>query len=657
MNIEQKSVNTLRVLSVEAIDKANSGHPGLPLGAAPMAFTLWNRVMNHNPKNPNWFNRDRFVLSPGHGSALLYSLLNLFDYGITIEDIKDFRQVGSRTPGHPEFGDTVGVEATTGPLGQGVAMATGMAIAETHLAAKFNKEDAKIVDHYTYVLTGDGCLMEGISYEAASLAGTLGLEKLILIYDSNSITIEGSTDLAFKENVGERFKALGWHVQKVTDGNDMDAIERAINLAKETKGQPSIIEVITEIGYGSPAVQGTSKAHGTPLGEENIKELKKVLGWEYEESFIVPEDVRLEMDNRVKQLSELETSWNEEFKAYESKYPELAREFKSWMDLDLPMDYLSSEEYYDFSKDMATRASSGEVLNRLADRIPNLIGGSADLASSNNTNMKNRESYGADNYIGSNMHFGIREHAMAAISNGMALHGGLRVYNGTFLVFSDYMKPAMRLSAIMKLPVTYVLTHDSIGVGEDGPTHQPVDQIPMLRSIPNFTIFRPADARETAAGWKLAMTKKDGPVGLALSRQTLPNLEGSGEEALKGGYILKRESKDLEYIILASGSEVSIAIQAAEDLEVKGHGTRVVSMPSMELFEEQSKEYKAEVLPSNIRKRLAVEAAEPSLWYKYVGLDGDVIGMSTFGASGPGGKLFDKFGFTKENIVEKALEL
>ena len=657
MTIEQKAVNTLRVLSVEAIEAANSGHPGLPMGAAPMAYTLWKRVMKHNPKNPEWFNRDRFVLSAGHGSALLYSLLNLFDYGLSVEDLKEFRQLGSKTPGHPEYGDTVGVEATTGPLGQGIAMATGMAMAEAHLAAKFNREDARIVDHYTYVLSGDGCLMEGINYEAASLAGSLGLDKLILLYDSNSITIEGGTDLAFTENVGERFAAMGWHVQKVEDGNDLDAIERALEEAKASKGQPSIIEVITEIGYGAPAIQGKSKAHGSPLGEENIREMKENLGWEEEASFTVAEDLRDYMASRLEELSGLEEEWAADFRLYEEKYPELAEEFRAWMDLELPMDYLNSKDYYDFDKDYATRASSGLVINRLAERIPNLIGGSADLAPSNKTNMDAREDFSRENYLGSNIHFGIREHAMGAILNGMALHGGLRVFGGTFLVFSDYMKPAMRLSALMGLPVTYVLTHDSIGVGEDGPTHQPVDQLAMLRSIPNFTCFRPADARETAAGWKLAMLKKDGPVGLALSRQGLANIEGSGEEALKGGYILKKEEQELEIILLASGSEVNIAYDAAKILEEKGRGTRVVSMPSMEIFQEQDRAYREEVLPGSIRKRLAVEAAYTGDWYRYVGLDGDVIGMESFGASGPGGQLFEKFGFTVNNIVERALNL
>lgn len=657
MRIEEKAINTLRVLSVEAIDKANSGHPGLPMGAAPMAFTLWNKVMNHNPKNPNWFNRDRFVLSAGHGSALLYSLLHLFDYGLSIEDLKNFRQLGSNTPGHPEYGDTLGVEATTGPLGQGIAMATGMAMAEAHMASKFNREDSKIVDHYTYVLCGDGCLMEGINYEATSLAGTLGLEKLILLYDSNSITIEGSTDLAFTENVGDRFRAMGWHVEKVQDGNNIDEIARAIENAKAEKGKPSMIEVITEIGYGVKAVQGKSKAHGSPLGAENIKEMKEFLGWEEEDSFVVPADVKEYMAGKLNELQAKEDAWKEDFKAYGEKYPELKAELEAWLNKDLPMDYLNSQEYYEFEKDMATRASSGMVLNRLADRIPNIIGGSADLAPSNNTNMNNREAFSKENYAGSNLHFGIREHAMAAILNGMALHGGLRTYGGTFMVFSDYMKPAMRLSALMKLPVTYVLTHDSIGVGEDGPTHQPVDHLPMLRSIPNFTLYRPADARETAAAWKYAMLKEDGPVGLSLTRQGLPNLEGTGEMALKGGYILKKEEKDLDLILMASGSELKLVVEAAKELEARGIGARVVSMPSMEVFEAQDGQYREDVLPKAIRKRIAVEAAIGTDWYRYTGLDGEIIGMNSFGASGPGGELFEKFGFTVDNIVEKALKL
>lgn len=656
MNIDEKSINTLRVLSVEAIEKANSGHPGLPMGAAPMAYTIWSN-MRHNPQNPNWFNRDRFILSAGHGSALLYSLLHIFDYGVEIEDLKNFRQLGSKTPGHPEYGDTVGVESTTGPLGQGISTAVGMAMAEAHLAAKFNKEDNKIIDHNTFVLVGDGDLMEGISYEATSLAGNLGLGKLIVLYDSNSITIEGGTDLAFTEDIKSRFEGLGWDYSKVEDGNDIKDIEEKINAAKEVSDKPSIIEVITEIGYGSSAVQGKSAAHGSPLGKENIEEMKKNLSWEEEGSFIVPEDVKEHMSNKVQSLAEYENAWNKQWNDYKAKYPELAKKLQAWINKDLDLDFLESEEFYEFDKGYSTREASGIVINRLAEKLDNLFGGSADLAPSNKTNMDKRESFTKDNYSGSNIHFGIREHAMGAALNGIALHGGLISYAGTFLVFSDYIKPAIRLSALMKLPVTYVLTHDSIGVGEDGPTHQPIEHLAMLRSIPNFVTFRPADSRETAAGWKVAITSKDRPVGLILSRQGLPLLDGSGDDARKGAYIIKEEKNEIDIILLASGSEVSLAIEAAEKLEEQSIGTRVVSMPSWELFEEQSEEYKEKVLPSGKRKRLAIEAAGELGWYKYIGLDGDIIAMTSFGASGPGNELFDKFGFTVDNIVDKALNL
>ncbi len=656
MNIDEKSINTLRVLSVEAIEKANSGHPGLPMGAAPMAYTIWSN-MRHNPQNPNWFNRDRFILSAGHGSALLYSLLHIFDYGVEIEDLKNFRQLGSKTPGHPEYGDTVGVESTTGPLGQGISTAVGMAMAEAHLAAKFNKEDNKIIDHNTFVLVGDGDLMEGISYEATSLAGNLGLGKLIVLYDSNSITIEGGTDLAFTEDIKSRFEGLGWDYSKVEDGNDIKDIEEKIKAAKEVSDKPSIIEVITEIGYGSSAVQGKSAAHGSPLGKENIEEMKKNLSWEEEGSFIVPEDVKEHMSNKVQSLAEYENAWNKQWNDYKAKYPELAKKLQAWINKDLDLDFLESEEFYEFDKGYSTREASGIVINRLAEKLDNLFGGSADLAPSNKTNMDKRESFTKDNYSGSNIHFGIREHAMGAALNGIALHGGLISYAGTFLVFSDYIKPAIRLSALMKLPVTYVLTHDSIGVGEDGPTHQPIEHLAMLRSIPNFVTFRPADSRETAAGWKVAITSKDRPVGLILSRQGLPLLDGSGDDARKGAYIIKEEKNEIDIILLASGSEVSLAIEAAEKLEEQSIGTRVVSMPSWELFEEQSEEYKEKVLPSGKRKRLAIEAAGELGWYKYIGLDGDIIAMTSFGASGPGNELFDKFGFTVDNIVDKALNL
>ncbi len=655
MNIDNLSINTLRVLSAEAVEKANSGHPGLPLGAAPMAYTLWSKAMKHNPENPNWVDRDRFILSAGHGSMLLYSLLHLFGYGLSMDDIKDFRQLGSNTPGHPEYGDTVGVEATTGPLGQGISNGVGMAIAEAHLAAKFNKDKYKLIDHYTYLLAGDGDLMEGIAYEATSLAGTLGLGKLIVLFDSNSITIEGRTDLAFSEDMNKRFEALGWEVLEVEDGNDIGKILEKINKAKENLDKPSLIKITTKIGYGS-VKEDSADAHGAPLGEENVLKLKDYLGWK-EEPFTVPGEVKNHMKELINEGKKEEEEWNKLFEAYKREYPELGEEFEKWMSLELPLDYLDSDEFWDFQDDMATRKASGILINRIAEKLPNLIGGSADLAPSNNTNMKSRESFSKDNYSGSNMHFGIREHAMAGIVNGMNLHGGLRAFASTFFVFSDYMKPSMRLSALMGVPSIYVLTHDSIGVGEDGPTHQPIEQLAMLRSIPNFMTFRPADAVETAAGWKLALESKNTPSALILTRQGLPLLEGSGKEALRGAYILKKEENDLDLIIMASGSEVHLAYNAAKRLEEEGKGVRVISMPSWDLFEEQDGAYKEEILPSSMRKRLAVEAGSELGWHKYVGLDGEVIGMNSFGASGPGDQVFEKFNITEEHVFQRASEL
>ena len=656
MNIDKLCIDTIRVLSAEAIEKANSGHPGLPLGAAPMAYTLWSKIMNHNPKNPKWINRDRFILSAGHGSAMLYSLLHLFDYGLTMEDIKNFRQLDSKTPGHPEYGHTVGVESTTGPLGQGIANGVGMAMAETRLAAEFNKPGHKVIDHYTYILTGDGCLMEGINYEAVSLAGTLGLGKLIVLYDSNSITIEGSTDLAFTEDVSKRFEALGWETYVVENGNDIEAIEEAIKKAKENLNKPSLIKITTEIGYGT-SKQGKSSVHGSPLGEEDMKNLKKFLDWEEEEEFTVPAKVKEHMAKLVEMGEKKEKDWEARWEAYKREYPDLAKELENWNSLTLPMDYLDSEEFLEFEKDYSTREASGVVINRLAERIPNLMGGSADLAPSNKTNMDNREVFSSENYKGSNIHFGVREHAMAAILNGMALHGGLRVYGGTFFIFSDYMKHSMRLSALMNQPVTYVLTHDSIGVGEDGPTHQPVEQLAMLRSMPNMLTFRPADAKETAVGWYQALTRKDGPTSLILTRQGLPILDETGRDALKGGYVLKDTGDNIDLILMATGSEVQLIYKAADILKEKGINSRVVSMPSWELFEQQSEEYKENVLPKDITKRLAVEAGSYLGWHKYTGIDGQVISMDGFGASAPGGLLFERFGFTVDNVVEKALEL
>ncbi|SDY59563.1 transketolase [Tindallia californiensis] len=656
-NMDQLAVNAIRVLSAEAVEKAKSGHPGLPMGAAPMAYTLWSRVMNHNPKNPAWRNRDRFILSAGHGSMLLYSLLHLFGYNLNMEEIKQFRQWDSQTPGHPEYGHTVGVETTTGPLGQGIANGVGMAMAESKLAAQFNKETYSVIDHYTYVLAGDGCLMEGISAEASSLAGTLGLGKLVVLYDSNDISIEGSTSLAFREDVKKRYEAYGWQVLQVKDGNDIEAIQEALEKAKSEKERPSLIEVVTEIGYGSPAKQGKASAHGEPLGAENLLEAKKFLSWQ-EEPFILPKEV-----DQVREATEVEgmkkeAAWEMMLEEYFEKFPEKEKEWEMWFGNTGIKEALEDKSLWNFEKADATRSASGEMINRLAGVLPNLVGGSADLAPSNKTLMKDREDYLPNQFHGSNLRFGVREHAMAAIGNGIALHGGLVPYVATFFVFTDYMKAAMRLSSLMKQPLTYVLTHDSIGVGEDGPTHQPIEHLMALRSLPNMIVFRPADGKETAMGWKLALMERETPVSLVLTRQKLPLYEKTGEEALKGAYILEdAENGKPDILLMATGSEVELVMGAAEILKTKGYQPRVISMPSWELFESQSQEYKDRVMPPEIRKRVAVEAGSTLGWYKYVGLDGKVIGLDHFGASAPAGVLFEKFGLTVDNVVEASLSL
>ena len=653
-NIDSMSVNALRVLSADAVQKANSGHPGLPLGAAAMAYELWAKHMNHNPKNPKWPNRDRFILSSGHGSSLLYSLLHLFGYGnLSIDDLAQFRQLDSLTPGHPEYGHTVGVEATTGPLGAGMAMAVGMAMAEAHLAAKFNKENFPIVDHYTYVLGGDGCMMEGISSEAFSLAGTLGLNKLIVLYDSNKISIEGDTDIAFAEDVKMRFDAYGFQTQVVEDGNNLDEIGAAIEAAKAEKTKPSLIIVKTKIGFGCPAKEGKASAHGEPLGAENIIALKENLGWPSMDPFYVPEEVYANYKTIADNNAKVEEAWNALFKKYCDTYPEMKELWEKQHDLDIAKDLLNNEDFWAYEdKADATRNLSGMIINRIKDLVPSFIGGSADLAPSTKTYMKNEGDFSKDNYGGRNLHFGVRELAMAGIGNGLALHGGLRPYVSTFFVFSDYVKPMARLSSLMGIPVTYVLTHDSIGVGEDGPTHEPIEQLAMLRAMPNFTVFRPADATETIAGWYYAITSKTTPTALVLTRQNLPQLAGSSKEALKGGYVIADSVKEVpDAIILASGSEVELGIQAKEELAKEGTDVRVVSMPSQELFDAQSEEYKESVLPKSVRARVAVEAAIDFGWGKYVGLDGAYVTMKSFGASAPANLLFKKFGFTKENVV------
>ena len=651
--IDTKSVNSIRVLAADAIQKANSGHPGLPLGSAPMAYELWANHMNHNPKDPKWENRDRFILSGGHGSALLYSLLHFFGYGITIEDMKNFRQLGSKTPGHPEYGHTVGVEATTGPLGAGMAMAVGMAMAEKHLAATFNKENFPVVDHYTYVLGGDGCMMEGISYEAFSLAGTLGLEKLIVLYDSNNISIEGDTNIAFRENVRQRFESFGFHTQLVEDGNDLDAIGKAIEAAKAEKGRPSMIEIKTKIGAGCPAKEGKASAHGEPLGVENVAALRANLGIADNGPFVLDQDVYDHFAKLAEEKATVEDAWNALFTDYCKTYPEMKELWDNYHNTDNAKCLYDLDEFWNsFDKPEATRNVSGKLLNIINNVVPNMFGGAADLAPSTKTNMKDAGDFSKENPLGKNIYFGIREIAMAAIGNGIALHGGLRPFVSTFFVFSDYVKPMARLSALMGVPLTYVLTHDSIGVGEDGPTHEPIEQLAMLRAMPNFYVYRPADATECAAAWYFATNKKDAPTALVLSRQNLPQLDGSSQEALKGGYILEDSTKDTpDAIIIATGSEVSLAVEAKKELAAENIDVRVVSMPCMDLFEDQPDEYKDAILPKNVTARVGVEALSEFGWGKYIGINGEFVGMKSFGASAPGNQLFEHFGITKDAVV------
>ena len=659
MNIEQKSVNAIRVLAADTVQKANSGHPGMPLGSAAMAYELWANHLTHNPKNPKWVNRDRFILSAGHASSLLYSLLHLFGYGLTIEDMKNFRQDNSLTPGHPEYGHTVGVEATTGPLGAGMGMAVGMAMAQAHMAATFNTEDYNIIDHYTFVLGGDGCMEEGISSEAFSLAGTLGLSKLIVLYDSNNITIEGNTDLAFTEDVNKRMEAIGFQTLTVEDGNNLEEISKAIELAKAEKTKPSFITVKTKIAFGCPAKEGSESSHGSPLGEENVKALRDNLGWEEQEAFVIPQDVYDNFAQKAKKGQEAEDNWNKLFKAYCEKYPEKKALWDKYFAVIDDEKLLNCDEFWSYEdKPQATRSLSGNMINRLAKIMPNFWGGSADLGPSNKTVIKDGGSFSKNNYLGRNIHYGVREFAMAAIANGITLYGGTKTFVGTFFVFSDYLKPMARLAALMKIPVTYVLTHDSIGVGEDGPTHEPIEQLAMLRAMPNINVFSPADATETAAAWYSAITSKNTPTVLALSRQNLPQIEGSSKEALKGGYIIAESIKAKpDAIIIASGSEVSLAVDAKKELMEKGFDIRVVSMPCMDIFEQQSDEYKEKILPQTVEKRLVVEAGSSICWGKYLGFKGKSVTIDTFGASAPANVLFKKYGFTVENVVNKALSM
>lgn len=655
-DINKQAINALRVLSVDAVQKANSGHPGMPLGAAPIVYSLWANNMKFNVKDSNWINRDRFILSAGHASAMLYSLLHVFGYDVSIEDLKNFRQLNSKTPGHPEFGHTHGVEATTGPLGAGLATGVGLAMAQAHLAAKCNKPGYDLIDNYTFVLGGDGCMMEGISSEASSLAGTLSLGRLIVLYDSNSITIEGSTDLAFKENVRARYEAYGFETFLVEDGNDVEAIDAAIKKAKANLSQPSFIEIRTKIGFGS-AREGSESAHGAPLGLDNVSELKNFLEYPSQEPFYVSEEVYDHYKQMANNASKSYDNWVSMFQTYRSEYPELAQNWdKDFADISLE-ELLEDDSLFEFeNKPMATRNVSGTMINRLKDKYSNLFGGSADLAHSNMTEMHGESSFSAENYAGRNIHFGVREHAMAAIGNGITLYGGLKSYVSTFFVFTDFLKPMARLSSIMNLPLTYVLTHDSIGVGEDGPTHEPIEQLSMLRAQPNFITFRPADARETAYGWAYALSSKTSPVGLILSRQNLPALEMSGKDALKGAYVVY-EPEHMDALIIATGSEVSLSVETAKTLKEEGIGVRVVSMPSFELFEMQEDSYKESILPKSMRKRVAVEAGSSISWGKYVGLDGAVLGLDTYGASGPGNQLFEHFGFTVENLSKIVKEI
>ena len=652
--IETQSVNAIRVLAADAVQKAKSGHPGLPLGCAAVAYELWGHHMHHNPADPAWPNRDRFILSGGHGSTLLYSLLHLYGYGnLSKDDLAQFRQWGSLTPGHPEYGHTVGVEATTGPLGAGMAMAVGMAMAEEHLAAVFNKEGFPVVDHYTYVLGGDGCMMEGISSEAFSLAGTQKLSKLIVFYDSNGISIEGSTDIAFTEDVRGRMEAFGFQTILVEDGNDLAAIGAAIEEAKADKERPSFIIVKTIIGYGCPAKMGTPAAHGEPLGEDNVIAMKDFLEWPSHEPFYVPEEVYENYRKLAAQGAVTEAAWQELFAKYCEAYPDMAALWEEYHKPTVAEKLMNSESYWAYEdKPQATRNLSGEMLNRIKDVMPSLFGGSADLSPSNKTVMKGEEYFSPAHREGRNMHFGVRELAMTAIGNGLALHGGVRPYVATFFVFSDYTKPMARLSSIMGLPLTFVFTHDSIGVGEDGPTHEPIEQLAMLRALPNFHIWRPADSTETSAAWYAAVTSQSTPTGLALTRQNLPQLAGSSKEALKGGYILADSEKETpDAILIASGSEVQWCVAAKKALKEEGIDVRVVSMPCMDVFEEQPLEYREAVLPRAVRRRVAVEALSTFGWERYVGLDGKVIGMTQFGASAPYAKLFPEYGFTAENVA------
>ncbi|MEB7433776.1 transketolase [Staphylococcus pasteuri] len=656
---DQLAIDTIRALSIDTIEKANSGHPGLPMGAAPMAYTLWTRHLNFNPQSKDYFNRDRFVLSAGHGSALLYSLLHVSG-SLEMDELKQFRQWDSKTPGHPEFRHTDGVEVTTGPLGQGFAMSVGMALAESHLAGKFNKDKYNVVDHYTYVLASDGDLMEGISHEAASFAGHNQLDKLIVLYDSNDISLDGDLDKAFSENTKCRFESYGWNYIFVKDGNDLEEIDNAINKAKSQQG-PTIIEVKTVIGYGAPNKSGTNGVHGAPLGDEERKLTLEAYGLDPEKRFNVPQEVYdIFNSTMLKRANENEENWKNKVEEYSKAYPELAEEFKLAVSGKLPQDYREALPKFDADHNAASRADSGEVIQALSKHVPSFFGGSADLAGSNKSNVKEAKDYDKNNRDGKNIWFGVREFGMGAAVNGMAAHGGLHPYGATFFVFSDYLKPALRLSAIMGLNSTFVFTHDSIAVGEDGPTHEPIEQLAGLRAIPNMNVIRPADGNETRVAWEVALESEGTPTSLVLTRQNLPTLDVSEETVeegvRKGAYIVYESKETPEYLLLATGSEVSLAVEAAKDLDAQGKGVRVVSMPNWFAFEQQSEEYKESVIPSNITKRVAIEMASTLGWHKYVGTQGKVIGIDGFGASAPGDLVVEKYGFTKENVLNQIRE-
>ncbi|EJZ8462623.1 transketolase [Enterococcus faecalis] len=653
---DQLGVNTIRTLSIEAVQKANSGHPGLPMGAAPMVYALWTKHLKVNPTTSrNWVDRDRFVLSAGHGSAMLYSLLHLSGYNVTIDDLKNFRQWDSKTPGHPEVHHTDGVEATTGPLGQGIAMAVGMAMAEAHLAATYNRDSFPIMDHYTYAICGDGDLMEGVSQEASSMAGHMKLGKLIVLYDSNDISLDGPTSKAFTENVGARYEAYGWQHILVKDGNDLDEIEAAIEAAKAETDKPTLIEVKTVIGYGAPK-EGTSSVHGAPIGEEGITAAKAVYGWEYPD-FTVPEEVAARFkETMIDEGQKAEEAWNEMFKNYEHAHPELAKQFKEAFANQLPEGWEQELPKYELGTSAASRVTSKETIQAISKVVPSFWGGSADLSASNNTMVAAEKDFEPGQYEGRNIWFGVREFAMAAAMNGIQLHGGSHVYGGTFFVFTDYLRPAIRLAALQKVPVTYVLTHDSVAVGEDGPTHEPIEQLASVRCIPNVHVIRPADGNETVAAWKIAMTSTETPTILVLSRQNLPVLEGTLEHASdsvqKGAYVLSpQKGEQPAGILIATGSEVNLAVEAQAKLAEEGIDVSVVSMPSFDLFEKQSAEYKESVLPKAVTKRVAIEAAASFGWERYVGTEGKTITIDHFGASAPGGLVLEKFGFTPENVV------